>query len=144
MGEALIVLLPKDRYRPKEPSLQRPISLTNAWYKILDKIIANRIASHFERNGILSEPQYGFRKGRSTTDQMLTLELLTQIQSRRVQETHIMLIDLQKAFDSVDRELLFELLENTGIDDTVSDILKSAYSSEQSSLLLNKRRTAPF
>jgi hypothetical protein len=75
---------------------------------------------------------------------MLTMELLTQIQSRRGQETHIMLIDLQKAFDSVDRELLFELLENTGIDDTVSDVLKSAYSAEQSTLLLNRRRTAPF
>ena len=56
MGEALIVLLPKDRYRPKEPSQQRPISLTNAWFKVLDKILADRISTHFERHIILSEP----------------------------------------------------------------------------------------
>lgn len=43
-----------------------------------------------------------------------------------------MLIDLQKAFDSVDRELLFELLQNTGVNETVTDIFKSAYSTETS------------
>ena len=39
MGEATIILLPKDYTQPKAPSLQRPISLTNVWYKVLDKIL---------------------------------------------------------------------------------------------------------
>lgn len=57
---------------------------------------------------------------------------------------HVMLIDLQKAFDSVDRELLFNLLDDTGVNPTLCDILKSAYTSETSSLLLNNAPTAPF
>ena len=43
MGDATIILLPKDPRKPKDPKQQRPISLTNTWYKILDKIITARI-----------------------------------------------------------------------------------------------------
>jgi len=57
---------------------------------------------------------------------------------------HVILIDLQKAFDSIDRELLFELLEETGIDPTIPDILKSTYQHEKSTLSLNNKRTEPF
>ena len=79
MGEATIILIPKDARQPKSPALQRPISLTNVWYKILDKILADRITEQIERTNYMAEPQYGFRKNRSTTDQMLSLELLSQI-----------------------------------------------------------------
>ena len=56
LGEATIVLLPKDQKQPNEPSLQRPISLTNTWYKVLDKILANRITQWLEDNEYLAEP----------------------------------------------------------------------------------------
>ena len=79
LGRATIVLLPKDAKQPKHPELQRPISLTNTWYKILDKILAQKLASHIENTGYLAEPQYGLRKNRSTADHMITLELLSQI-----------------------------------------------------------------
>ena len=57
---------------------------------------------------------------------------------------HIILIDLQKAFDSVDRTLLFNLLEDTEIDPTIADILRSAYTNEKSALKLNNKRTETF
>ena len=75
---------------------------------------------------------------------MLTLELLSQIQDQRGQELHIVLIDLQKAFDSVNREILFEMLEETEMDSTICDILKSAYQKEQRALRLNGKLTEPF
>ena len=50
---------------------------------------------------------------------MLSLELLSQIQTKRNQELHVILIDLQKAFDSVKRETLFEILEETGVETTI-------------------------
>ena len=56
MGQAHIVLLPKDRWKPKVPRLQRPISLTNVWYKLLEKCLTARITKHFESNDILEEP----------------------------------------------------------------------------------------
>ena len=68
LGEATILLLPKNARRPKEPSLQRPISLTNIWFKVLDKALTERLSSHIEDTKFLAEPQYGFRKIRSTAD----------------------------------------------------------------------------
>ena len=81
--------------------------------------MAGRISYHIENTQYLAESQYGFRKNRSTTDQMLSLELLSQIQMKRNQELHVILIDLQKAFDSVKRETLFEILEETGVETTI-------------------------
>ena len=57
---------------------------------------------------------------------------------------HVILIDLQKAFDSIDREILFEMLQETETDGTVIDILKSAYQRERSSLKINGQNTATF
>ena len=144
MSEATIILLPKDARNPNDPAQQRPISLTNTWYKVLDKILAERIATKLEDTKHFAEPQYGFRKNRSTADQMLFLELIAQIQASRGQELHVVLIDLQKSFDSVDREVLFEILAETEVDRTIIDILKNAYQHERSSLLLNGERTTPF
>ena len=144
MGEATIILLPKDARNPKDPEKQRPISLTNTWYKALDKILAEKITTTLEETKHFAEPQYGFRKNRSTADQMLSLELLAQIQESRGQELHVILIDLQKAFDSIDREILFDILSETEVEKTPIDILKSAYQREKSALLINGERTKPF
>ena len=56
LGRAIIVLLPKDAKEPKNPELQRPISLTNIWYKVLDKILATKLTSHIESTAYLAEP----------------------------------------------------------------------------------------
>ena len=144
MGEATIILLPKEARNPKDPEKQRPISLTNTWYKVLDKILAEKITTKLEETKFFAEPQYGFRKNRSTADQMLSLELLAQIQESRGQELHVILIDLQKAFDSIDREILFDILQETEVDATTTDILKNAYQTEKSALLLNGTRTETF
>ena len=56
----------------------------------------------------------------------------------------MILIDLQMAFDSIGREVLFEILEETEVDKTIIDILKCDYQNEKSSLLINGERTAPF
>ena len=54
------------------------------------------------------------------------------------------LIDIKKAFDSINRDQLFSLLADEGIDPHTIEILKSIYRSEQSSLILNRRITKPF
>lgn len=56
----------------------------------------------------------------------------------------MILIDLQKAFDSIDREILFEILSETEVEKTPIDILKSAYQREKSALLINGERTKSF
>jgi hypothetical protein len=48
----------------------RPIAMLNVFSKILEKIVCNRLGSFLEKN-ILSEFQFGFRKGHSTLHPMV-------------------------------------------------------------------------
>lgn len=70
------------------------------------------MVSYLEDNNLLVDEQNGFRRERSCADHVFTLNSI--IQNRK--ETFVAFIDLQKAFDKVDRDLLkFSLLHN-GID----------------------------
>ncbi len=43
-----------------------PISLVNAFSKILEKIVSTKLSLHLEQNNLIYEHQYGFLKGKST------------------------------------------------------------------------------
>jgi len=63
----------------------------------------------------LDEDQFGFRTGRGTREVMLTLrQILQRIEMDR--KTYVAFIDLEKAFDKVNWQLLFENLKKSGID----------------------------
>ena len=64
LSRALVCLIPK-KTGDRSPEAQRPISLTNTWLKIIDKLITKRLRSHLEQNHLLSDEQAGFRKGRN-------------------------------------------------------------------------------
>ena len=55
------------------PSSFRPISLTSCICKLFERLILSRLTFHFESNHLLSTCQAGFRPGRSSLDQILTL-----------------------------------------------------------------------
>ena len=55
-------------FKGKNPSIinnYRPISLLISMFKILEKIVYNRLYFCLGKNNILFESQYGFRKNRS-------------------------------------------------------------------------------
>jgi len=58
---------------PTSPDNYRPISLLSNFSKVLEKVIAARLISYLEENKILSDSQFGFRKGHSN---LVTIERL--------------------------------------------------------------------
>ena len=64
MKHANVILIPKTSPPTADPEQQRPISLLNMWYKVLDKIIKDRIQDDIEAKDMISDEQAGFRKGR--------------------------------------------------------------------------------
>ena len=54
MCQANIFLIPKDQRDTKNPAQQRPISLTNVWTKVVDKLLYTRLLKHTNDNDILS------------------------------------------------------------------------------------------
>ena len=93
----------------------RPISLLNIYSKLLEKIVYKRLYSFLEKNKILYNHQFGFRKNHSTA--MALLELVDECYENLDKNNFIVGIyfDLQKAFDTVDHDILMYKLYNYGI-----------------------------
>eukprot|EP00752_Nemacystus_decipiens_P018516 g16601.t1 len=93
----------------------RGISLLSHVGKVLAKTVTNRLTAFCEANDILPEEQCGFRPGRSTVCMLFVVRRLQELGRRRRIPLYMCFIDLQKAYDSVDRELLWKVLARAGI-----------------------------
>ena len=83
--------------------------------KVLLKIVANRLGDFCEEAGIFSEEQCGFRPQRSTTNIMFVVRRLQELGRTSNTSLEICFIDLAKAYDSVDRVLLWKVLARFGV-----------------------------
>ena len=93
----------------------RGISLVAHACKVLLKIVTMRLGGFCEAEGLLPEEQCGFRPHRSTMDMMSTVRRLQELgQTARV-PLSLCFIDLQKAYDSVDRTLPWQVLARFGV-----------------------------
>ena len=93
----------------------RGLSLCDTRSQPYSTIINNRQREWFEQNNITGEYQAGFRRGYSTTDHMFTLLACVQKQFAANRKLYVAFIDLKKAFDSSNRNLLWPILLNSGI-----------------------------
>lgn len=93
----------------------RPISLLNILSKILERIVNSRLINYLEKNKLLTDYQYGFRKGRSTDDAVLDLTSLIHKYVDRGEKVIGVFLDLKKAFDTVSAPILLSKLEALGV-----------------------------
>ena len=93
----------------------RPVSLLPVISKVLEKVIQTRIMNFFLRNKVLSEGQYGFRKGRSTSDAILDFTGNILENMNKGFYTLSLFLDMSKAFDSIKHDTLLKKLEFYGI-----------------------------
>ena len=105
----------------------RPISVLPAFSKILERVIYNRMVHYLDNYNILCHQQFGFRKGYSTSMALIRLfdQLSTAIDNKKF--TIGIFLDLSKAFDTVNHEILFTKLEHYGFRGIVLDWMKSYF-----------------
>ena len=96
----------------------RPISVLPCFSKILERLVYNRLYKHLSNLKILYPKQFGFEKGHSTDHALL--QLVDQIYKsfERNEYTIGVFIDLSKAFDTVDHNILLKKLDVYGISGT--------------------------
>ena len=128
-------------YKANDPSLftnYRPISLLSNFSKFVEKVMHNRITEFAEQYNILYRCQFGFRKNYSTSHALLHLinRISTAIDQR---ETTVgVFLDLSKAFDTLDHEILFAKLEHYGIRNVALQWIKSYFSNRGQFVQINQ------
>ena len=93
----------------------RPISLLNTFSKIYEKVFLNRLLSFLNKYNIIYANQFGFRKHHSTNFALTSfLDSLTEALDRNEYAVGIF-IDLSKAFDTIDHQILLKKLDGYGV-----------------------------
>jgi len=107
------------------PTNYRPISLLTSFSKVYKKALYIRVTEHLNTNNLLVGNQFGFRKGTATEDAIfkLTNEILKAL--NKTLAGSIFFCDLEKAFDSVNYDILLSKLSYYGISGKAKSLLQS-------------------
>ena len=99
----------------KIPENYRPVSVLPVLSKILEKAVNSKLLSYLEKNKLLTELQFGFRKQRST--KMAATYLRDQIRREMSNGNMVgaVYLDLSKAFDTMGHDLLINKLSTYGV-----------------------------
>ena len=103
----------------------RPISLLSNIGKLFEKVIYARISIFLDKFEILYEKQFGFRKHHSTNHALTSI--VEQIRKKLDDKNYTcgVFVDMEKAFDTVNHEILITKLQYYGIRGSYNDWLRS-------------------
>ena len=99
---------------PYLPANYRPISILNCLNKTLERLIHDQMYTYIEANEILPEFQFGYRKKRSTSQAVLRLCDIIEMNKLNNRVSIAIFMDLSKAFDTVDKDILCSKLDSIG------------------------------
>ena len=125
----------------KECSNYHTIALISHASKVTLKILQDRLQQYM--NCELPDVQAGFRKDRGTRDQTANIHWIiktnkqTNKKTKRVPENNMYFcfIDYVKAFDCVDHNKLWKILEETGLPDHLTCLLRNLYAGQEATVI---------
>ena len=122
----------------EDPNNYRPISVLTQFSKIFEKIIYVRYVNFFEKYNVISSNQYGFRKGFSTS---LAVSDIYENLLYNLDEGYAnccIFIDFQKAFDTVNHQILIKKLEYYGVRGISLRLIQSYLSNRKQYVCMSK------
>ena len=123
----------------------RGIALLDTFSKIYISILTQRVSFYCEVYAKLSESQAGFRSSYSTIDNAFVLySIISKYLSKKRKFIYVAFIDFQKAFDSVNRNILFDILRNRGINGKLLLSIQAVYKAVKASVKTNVHTTDSF
>eukprot|EP00253_Pinus_taeda_P035640 PITA_35640 len=136
-----LALIPKDP-NPQSFDIFRPISLCNVSYKIITKILANRLKKILP--SLISENQGGFVPRRHITDNVILIQEAIHSSISRKERGMIIKLDMANAFDRVNHSFLQAVLKNFGISEYFISRVMECISFNWTAPLINGRPCNAF
>ena len=134
LNTTFLVLIPKKQTVEDFKDL-RPISLVGGLYKILTKVLANRIKRVLDR--VISKSQNAFIEGRQILDAVLIANEIVDSSLRRKECGLICKLDIEKAYDSIRWEFLFQVMGKMGFGGRWISWIKWCISTASFSVIVN-------
>jgi hypothetical protein len=121
----------------------RHISIISSTSKVFEHIMYTRLSSYLESTELLSGNQHGYRRHRST--QSAVLYLTSQIRKAADNKliTGLVFVDFQKAFDSINHDILIRYLVSLGVVGRNIKWLESYFTNRQISVLNGQYESEP-
>ena len=115
----------------------RSISLLPVFSKVLEKIMNNRLIPFLDKNDILYEKQFGLRSKHSTVDALI--EITENIRSGTDEEFTSIMLDLRKAFDTINQYRLLEKQSQCGVRGIVNKWFQSYLRNRKQAVFVNNK-----
>ena len=138
---SVFIPIPK-KCNAKECSNYHTIALISHASKVMFKILQARLQQYVTRE--LPDVQAGFRKGRGTTDQIGNIHCIIEKAREFQKNIYFCFIDYAKAFDCVDHNKLWKILQEMGIPDHLTCLLRNLYTGQEATVRTGHRTTDWF
>ena len=141
--DALTILLYKkdDPFRVEN---YRPIGLKRTIYKLWTATVTRVLTDYVEENGLLSDAQEGFRRKKSTRNQVSRLSKALEDSILTDRNIYVLYVDFVDAFGSVDHARLGAIMEAMGIPDDAVRVVRNLYEGASVTVRTPKGDTDPI
>jgi hypothetical protein len=120
----------------------RGISLMSIAAKVFNRVLLNRIRDPIDK--LLRNNQAGFRRRRGCNQQIHILRRIMEGAYTQDISLYATFIDFKKAFDSIDREMMFAILRHYGIPAEIVNAIRVMYDKSKSQVYVGGELSEPF
>ncbi|RVW53000.1 Suppressor of mec-8 and unc-52 protein-like 1 [Vitis vinifera] len=134
LNATFLVIIPK-KGRAEDLGEFRPISLLGGLYKLMAKVLANRLKLVLDK--VVSVDQNAFVRGRQIIDASLIANEVVDYWQKRKEKGLVCKLDIEKAYDSISWSFLMKVLSKMGFGSRWMDWMWWCFSTAKFSVLIN-------
>ena len=125
MKTAIVKALFKNKGTEEDPQYYRPLSILSVLSKIFGRAATDQIVTYMETRNLLFQNQHAYRKNHSTSTSLTQLSEYVHKEMEKGNVVGIASLDLSKAFDTIDHNILLEKLAQLNFDKDATTWIKS-------------------
>jgi len=136
-----VIPIYKNKGSPHEVNNFRPISLLSNIDKVYEKIVYSRLITFLDKHKVITKKQFGFRNKHSTNHALISLTENIRKQLDSGNFSCGIFIDFQKAFDTVDHQILLSKLQHHGIRGIANSWFKSYLTNRKQFVIISGKKS---